>query len=154
MIPHLPSAGEIDAGSEPIADGEILYRRLSATQLPSREQPLPPVTFEPHDDDDDGICLARAKYVTPERVAASGAGRWYYAVEITAAAIRALGLDVVPDPIEGEPWHCRVPDLKYEDPPSDASLSQQMALARTGRLAAGGPFPGKKTLGAAPERRS
>ena len=68
-------------GFEPICDDELLYRRIPHNldyYNPSAIIPLSRQAFTPIKKDISGISVTRAKYLSPEEVAASGLNKEYY----------------------------------------------------------------------------
>lgn len=104
-------------GTEPIDDGEMLYRRIHVPEHfdPSMDPRPSPKGFHPNQHDVTGISLDRAKYVTPKQAARGRPGKKYAVVGVRAGDLRAAGMEVVPRPVPGNPGHAEIPELNYEN---------------------------------------
>lgn len=81
---------DLDA-TEPIDDGEILYRRIPVSTgwyQADKEPPLEPEAFRPNRNDTSGISLSRAKYTSIEEAARGQPGRSYYVAVFRAGELR------------------------------------------------------------------
>ena len=132
------------AGSEPIADDELLYRRIpDSLNLydPNSEPHLLPDAFRPNANDTTGLSVYRAKYKSVEEAARGREGKRYYVAVSRAGDLRAAGIDVVPRPREGDPGHAEVPGLNYQNRKSDQAIERKLLLAQKLCLRVEGPFP-------------
>lgn len=131
-------------GTEPVADDEILYRRIPISQGwydESVEQPVSPEAFRPRAADEDGLSLCRAKYMTLEEAAHGPSAKGYYVIELRAGDLRARGIEVSPTPDRGGPGHASIPLLNYADRKTDRALEIKQLLATKLWLRVKGPFP-------------
>lgn len=131
----------MDDGSEPIADEELLYRRVPAsTGWYSPESGLKPEAFAPHKiHDATGLSLSRGKYKSAEDAALGQPGKSYYVVVLHAADLRGQGIAVEPQPLPGDPGHAELPGLNSDNRKQDLTLERQRILA-TLALRVEGPF--------------
>lgn len=131
---------------DPIADDEILYRRISASADPPW---LDPVTkevnanaFAPHKKNDTtGLSVWRAKYKSKEQ-AAQGPAKRYYLAELRAGDLRANGIAVVPQPHIQDGYdiaHAELPDLNASNRKDSRTIERQRILAKN-VLEVVGPF--------------
>ena len=107
----------MEPGSEAVEDEEIVYRRVPAPHWAGPEGQATPQAFIPHKTaDQDGLSLERAKYSSPERVAARKPDRPSYVVALRVRDLREAGLDVTPDPDmeHDNPGHCLIRGLRSE----------------------------------------
>jgi hypothetical protein len=102
-------------GREPIEDDEIIYRRIpTPAYYDPSVSPFPsPMAFHPRCNDLTGLSVYRAKYKTPEQVAATGRDRPFYIAELRAGDLRRHGIEVVPVPLPDDPGHAELPGLTY-----------------------------------------
>ncbi len=130
-------------GTEPVADDEILYRRIPVSQgwydaqvdsKPSSE------AFRPTKLDDTGLSLARGKYKSIEAAARGQQGKLYFVAVLRAGNLRAEGIPVEPKPAVGDPSHAEIPGLTYVDRKTDQSIEWKTLLARKLCLRVEGPF--------------
>src|SRR5437879_9708207 len=93
-------------GSEPVADDELLYRRIPASlNLYDRnsEPALLPDAFRPNANDTTGLSLYRSKYKSIEEAARGREGNTYYVAVLRAGDLRSAGIDIAPRPLPGDP---------------------------------------------------
>ena len=79
-------------GSEPIADHEVLYQRISAASgfYDPVVDPRPsPLAFRPTTHDTTELSLSRAKYVTMEQAGRGREGKHYYVAVLRAGELRS-----------------------------------------------------------------
>src|SRR5579863_5529607 len=110
-------------GTEPINDGETLYRRIPVKQNwfdPLVSSSPSPKSFLPNRGDTTGISLTRAKYESAEAAAATGrkGSDYWIAVLIAtdikdALSVSAADVVIVPDPDPGSLGHAVVPSMHY-----------------------------------------
>ena len=117
----------IGDGSEPIADDEIVYRRVSDTSGwydPNSDRPVAWAAFRPNEKDLDGISVWRAKYKSPAEVAATQARpeRRYFILVLRAARLRESGIEVKPSPQLGGPGHATLANLNKEQYERDRDI--------------------------------
>ena len=98
---------------EPVGDDEILMRRVWPDET-TRDQPDGPIrpssqAFIQDGKDGDASAYLRSE-TTAERIL-EGHPEMYVA-EVKASDVRAEGLDVQRDPIEGDPGHCNIKGRK------------------------------------------
>lgn len=148
-----------DAASIPVAANELLMRRVPDSHLffdPAcpRESPVGVtwLAFRPTDEDRTGISLSRMQsdvhpeFLTIEAFAARACigkspEKRYYVAILSAGELMGdpLALDLMPDPIEGDPGHVLLPRLHTAlEKPTRSSLS--LTLAREFCLRVVGPF--------------
>ncbi len=128
-------------GNEPIADDELLYRRIPASMSWYTEAVLSPMAFRPHGERDvDGISLWRAKHTSIEQAARGRPGKQYYVAVLRAGDLMAHGMEVTATPKQGEPGHASLPALNSENRRDPAALDLQGLLARQLTVRVEGPF--------------
>lgn len=131
-------------GTEPVADDELLYRRIPVSQrwYDPQVDPCPsPEAFRPTPNDATGLSVYRGKYKTVEEAARGLEGKSYYVAVLRAGDLRANGIDVVPRPKEGDPGHAELPGLTYENRKMDKVLEWKVLLSGQLCLRVEGPFP-------------
>lgn len=131
----------MDEGNEPIADEELLYRRVSERSgWYSSDTGLKDQAFAPHKENDTtGLSVARAKYQSVEQAAQPKPGRPYYIAVLRAVDLRKHGIAAVPRPRPGDPGHAELPDLNAQNRKSDRTLELQRILVEL-TLKVEGPF--------------
>ncbi len=132
-------------GTEPILNNEILFRRVpvkTGWYDPEKHPPLQQFAFRPTRHDITPLSVYRAKYKTPEQVAASPRpGARYYVAELRAGDLRAKGINVVPAPRPDDPGHAEITDLTFENKDTSRAIEIQKSLAEELCLRVLGPFP-------------
>lgn len=123
----------MEAGYEPIADDEIIYRRIpvSTGWYDPDSQELAPEAFGPRKDDISGISVSRAKYKTIEQAAQGRPGKSYYVAILLAGDIRRAGMNIEPRPeLPGgiDPSHAEIIDLNAANRKDDTTLARQHRL--------------------------
>jgi hypothetical protein len=136
----MPSPAEY----EPIGDDEILYRRVPVSMKWVNQQDVKPEAFQPRKEDTTGLSVSRQRFLTVEQAAQGTSKQGYWVLELRAGDMRKAGIDVQPRPIDDVPGHSEIPSLTYQDPQPDASMAQQMRLAKELVIKIHGPFPAKK----------
>ena len=135
-------------GTEPIADGEELYRRIPISNNwydPATDSRPSPKAFRPHRADETGLSVFRAKYNTPDQVAENERGSRYYIAVLRAGDLRANGLEVVPKAVPPDcPGHAEILSLTYENRRTAEAEGQQLLLAERLCVRIEGPFPEAK----------
>ena len=131
-------------GSEPIADHEILYRRIPAASgfYDPLVDPSPsPLAFRPTTYDTTGLSLSRAKYTDLDQAGRGREGKRYYVAVLRAGELRRLGIEVVPKPLESDPGHCEIAELTFANRKAMPFAEWQALLAEQLCLRIEGPFP-------------
>lgn len=120
---------ETPRGDEQITDDEVLYRRVPERWCSNGA--VDRQAFRPHPENDaDGLSLSRAKYKTPEQAATTTwPGKRYFIAVLYASKLRAIGLDIKPAPLAGDPGHCVLPILNASNRRSDGSRHYAGILA-------------------------
>jgi hypothetical protein len=131
----------VDDGSEPIADEEVLYRRVPAsTGWYTSESGLKPEAFAPHrTNDSTGLSISRAKYKSVQEAARGQPGKSYYVAALLADDLREQAIAVEPKPLPDEPGHAELPDLNSGNRKQDLTLERQRILVSL-TLRVEGPF--------------
>ena len=130
-------------GTEPIADDELLYRRIPVSQGyydPANDPRPSPLAFKPTRNDTTGLSAHRAKYATIEQAARGRPGKSYYVAVLRAGDMRAVGIDVLPRSLEDDPGHAEIPGLTFENRKSMPYYEWQTLLAEQICLRVEGPF--------------
>ena len=136
-------------GTEPIEDGESLYRRVSESATPPEfdaEKWTPsPRAFQPKRYDKEGLSVYRKKYLPPKELAQRGAqGKQYYVIEVEAGCLRRLGITVAPNPQPNDPGHALLTNMDAENRRSDAVLEWMEQIVLFCIKNTHGPFEGQK----------
>lgn len=136
----------MDSGQEPIADDELLYRRIPASTgwYDSDTDTLKPEAFGPHKTADvTGLSVSRAKYKSIEETARSPRpGKSYYVAILKAAELKRAEIQIVPRPETPDgydPAHAELPDLNSSNRKVDKTLELQRTLVSL-CVAVEGPF--------------
>lgn len=132
----MPSPAEY----EPIADDEMLYRRVPVSKDWIDSHGVRPDAFEPRSDDDTGLSVYRARFVKVADAARGLSKRGYYVLEMRAGDLRAAGIEVLPMPHDDLPGHAELPGLAFHDSESELSMEQRELLADRLVVAIHGPF--------------
>jgi hypothetical protein len=127
-------------GTEPVGDDEYLYRRIPLVFGPEGQQPSPKA-FRPRESDKTGISFFRAKYTSPEQVAANNREKHYYIAVLLAGDLRANGFQIVPRPEGHPPGHAEIPDLTWYNRRTNRAEEAQQLLAQKLCLKIFGPLP-------------
>lgn len=134
----------MDNGVDPIADEELLYRRVPTGWYDPAKGLLNSEAFAPHKRNDvTGLSVSRAKYKSLEEAARGRPGKSYYVAVFRAGDLRRNGIRSVPRPDvpDGyDPAHAELPDLNIGNRKSDETLQRQRLLAEELRLKVEGPF--------------
>jgi len=126
-------------GNEPVAEAEILYRRIPVSKGWYSSGGLSSQAFQPRDDETTGISFSRAKYKTVEEAAKGKGKQRYYVAEFVAGELTANGIDVVPRPTLDDPGHAELPGLTSENRDTPEELNRRQVLKGLVR-AVRGPF--------------
>ena len=133
----------LPAGTEPIDDDEILYRRIPVSQEwydPNDDLPPSPEAFRPVKHDATGLSLSREKYKNIEEAARGQAGKNYFVAVLRAGDLREHGIEVVACPQKEDPGHAGIPALNYEDRKTDQAKEWKTILAHKLTIRVEGPF--------------
>ena len=128
--------------SDPIADDEILFRRVPVSQgwYSLETGILLPEAFQPHaKNDTTGLSVARKKYKTAKEAAKGRPGKSYFVVKLRAGDLRRLGIAVEPRPLDNDPGHAELPDLNSGNRKTTSTIERQHVLAKN-HLGVEGPF--------------
>lgn len=131
-------------GTEPIADDEILYRRVPVQPEyynPALDSKPRPEAFRPRKDDTTGLSVYRAKYKSIEDVAENPRGKRYYVAVMRATDLREHGIKVLPRPVPDDPGHAEIPSITHENRRTPAAREQQLLLAEKLCYRIEGPYP-------------
>ena len=126
--------------SDPIADDEILYRRVPVSKEWIDEHGVSAEAFAPRKDDLTGLSVYRQRFLTLEDAARGASKQGYYVIELRAGDLRNAGIDIVATPLEGVRGHAEIPGLKYENPASNESLEIRQIVADRLIVRIHGPF--------------
>jgi hypothetical protein len=133
-------------GNEPIADDEILYRRIPASlgwYNPATGS-ISPDAFRPTAWDDTGLSLTRRKYASAELVAASGSrGKQFYVAAFRASDLIANAIQPMPAPDADNPGHAEIPSLTFAGRKTSQSIQLRIKLVSLCH-GVSGPFDGKR----------
>jgi len=134
-------------GREPIEDDEIVFRRVPNNidwYNPESQRPVAWVTFRPNPKDTDGISVWRAKYKSPEEVAAIHArlGRQYWVLALKTSQLRNAGITIAPTPDLGGPGHASLTNMRSSDYAQNRNTVKNIAedITRNLVLYVEGPF--------------
>ncbi len=129
-----------DDGTEPIADDELLYRRIPVSKGWYTESGLSPEAFDPLAGETSGISVYRDKYKSVEDAAKGKSKKGYFVAVLRAGDLRKHGIDVVPRPESDDPGHAELPDLTCCNRLERETQERKVLLARL-PLRVQGPFP-------------
>jgi hypothetical protein len=130
--------------AEPIADEELLYRRLPVSMNwydPASCPKLSPKGFRPRDDDDVGLSVVRGHpYNTPEEAAGGPSRKGYYLAVFRVIDLRENGIVVVPKPEPGIRGHAEITSINAANRDTEEGRKIIEALAHKLCLRVEGPF--------------
>ena len=126
-------------GSEPVADDEILYRRIPVSRGYYSEGLLSPEAFHPRKDEQTGISVYRAKYKSVKDAARGKSSKGYYVAVLRAGDIRKHDMNVAARPLPGDPGHAELPELTGDNRRTDETYMRKRRLT-TLCLRVEGPF--------------
>ncbi len=131
----------MDDGTEPVADVELLYRRITVLSgWYSPETGLNPAAFAPHKTaDETGLSIWRAKYKSTEEAARGRSGKSYYVAVLLAGDVRRQGIEPIPRPFPNDPGHAELPDLNSANRKTERTRELQRILVQLCRSVEG-PF--------------
>lgn len=127
-------------GQEPIGDDEFLYRRIPVSTNWCSGGELSPEAFDPRKDDLSGISLTRSKYRTPHESAVGSSRRGYYVAACSVRKLREAGFHCAPEPIEDNPGHAEITDVRFGNRESDRTKELKLQLANLFKDNIQGPF--------------
>lgn len=129
-------------GTEPIADDEILFRRIPQVWYDPAVDSCPtPQAFKPLKQDTTGLSVYRAKYADPARVV-NPRNKPFFIASIRASDLRENGMEVVQRPIPPDGiGHAEIVTLTYDNRRSKEAREQMQMLAEKLCLGVQGPFP-------------
>ena len=115
---------------EPLADNETVMRRVTRREITRHEDDgtiRPSSSAFPQGGPEGDVSVYLASDTTAERVTREYPGMYVALVEVDV--IRAQGLEVERQPVEGEPGHCNITGRK--------TSANRRAIARSSRWAEG-----------------
>jgi hypothetical protein len=137
-------------GTEPIADDELLYRRIPVSTGwfdPTIDTKPSPLAFRPRDDDDTGLSVVRGEpYNSIEAAAGGPSKKGYYVAILRAGDLRKNGILVEPKPIPGLQGHAEIVSLTVVNRDSDEARGMMVMLAHEICIRVDGPFLAGATL--------
>ena len=128
-----------DDEADPVADEELLYRRIPASKGWYTEGAMSPEAFDPRKDETTGVSLYRAKFNSPQQVARGRSKGGYYLAVLRARDLRIHGIEVVPRPAPGAPGHAELSGLTCHNRSTPEALERKLRLAEL-CLRVEGPF--------------
>jgi hypothetical protein len=129
-----------DDGTEPVADDEVLYRRIPVSMGWYAEGRLSPEAFDPRQDETTGISVYRRKYKAIEVVVRGKSKEGYCVAEFRAGDLRKHGIEVAPRPLPDDPGHAELPGLTCWNRLDPEAQERKLRLARLS-VRVHGPFP-------------
>jgi hypothetical protein len=132
---------EMQDGTDPIADDELLYRRIPVSKGWYDEQGLSAEAFDPRPDEETGISIYRAKYVSLEKAAQGKSKKGYWVAVLRAGDLRRHGIRVEPRPLPEDPGHAELPDLTCHNRDSAEARERQQRLVELCLRVEGPVFP-------------
>jgi hypothetical protein len=127
-------------GTEPVAEDEILYRRVPVSMGWCSETDVSPNAFDPRDDETTGISIYRAKYKSIEAAAKGRSKRGYFIVVFRASDLLRAGIRIEPRPLLDDIGHAELPQLTSQTRDSDEAKSFMVKLATMLWARIEGPF--------------
>ena len=128
-----------DPGTEPIADDEVLFRRIPVSKGWYSESGLSPEAFEPRDDEATGISFSRGKYKSVQDAGQGKSKKGYYVAVIRAVDLRTNNIAIAPRPETDDPGHAELPGLTCDTRLTPEALNLKHLLA-TLPVKVEGPF--------------
>jgi hypothetical protein len=116
-------------GMEPVADDELLYRRIPVSMGWYDDSGVSPEAFDPRRNETTGISLFRAKYKSLSHAGKGKSKRGYYVAVLRARDIRSIGIDVVPRPLPDDSGHAELPELTCENRLSPKAQERKIRLS-------------------------
>ena len=137
------SATQLD-GSEPVADEELIYRRIPVSQHwydPTADSHPLFQAFRPRTDDVTGLSVVRGEpYNSAEQAAQGPSKSGYYVAVLRVGDLRAHAIEVLPRPVAGMSGHAEIPNLTAANRDSDEAKRIMELLAERLCLRVEGPF--------------
>lgn len=105
---------------EPVADDELLFRRIPATTgwYDPVSKSVSPAAFTPNKNDTTGLSFSRAKFNpagASEEAARGRSGKQYHVAVLRVSDLKAAGIDVIPMPQPpSDRGHAEAPALTYQ----------------------------------------
>lgn len=127
-------------GTEPVADDELLYRRIPVSKGWYHESGLSPDAFYPRPDEETGISITRAKYKTIEEAARGKSKQGYFVAVLRAGELRRAGMEILPRPLPDDPGHAELPDLTCHNRDTASTRQRMYQLAKLAEREVFGPF--------------
>jgi hypothetical protein len=126
-------------GTEPVANDELLFRRIPVSMGWYSHGGLSPEAFDPREDDLTGISVSRAKYKSVEGAAQGKSKKGYYVAVLRAYDLRQHGIAVEPRPSLEDHSHAELPDLRAGNRLAPETQERKVLLANCS-LRIDGPF--------------
>jgi hypothetical protein len=127
-------------GTEPVADDELLYRRIPVSKGWCTQKRLSPEAFDPRKSETSGISVYRQKYKSIQEVAKGKSTQGYYVAVLRAGDLRNHSIEVVPRPRLNDPGHAELPDLTCDNRLTQEALERKLRLTEL-CVRVEGPFP-------------
>lgn len=128
-----------EKGTEPVADEELLFRRVPGLWYQASDLSLE--AFHPHKDrDKTGLSLVRAKYKTIEEASVGRSGKSYFVAVFRAGDLVRNGIHVAPAPLPGDPGHVELPQMNASNRHKRETVERKARLKEL-CLSIEGPFP-------------
>lgn len=121
----------MEKGLEPIADDELLYRRVpeSAGWYDPAIKELNFKAFDPHKErDKTGISVSRGRFASIEQAARGQLGKSYFVAVLNAGALRRAGISIEPRPTSADQGHAELPELNSDNRKTTETLERQHVL--------------------------
>ena len=137
---------------EPIADDELLYRRVPASTgwFDPVTRTLKPEAFGPHKTQDaTGLSVTRDKFKSIREAAQGRPGKSYYVAVLRAGDLRQANIAIVPQPNTPDGCdvsHAELPELNSGNYKATQTLERQRLLAEQLCLRVEGPFESQGTV--------
>ena len=129
-----------DDGTEPVADDELLYRRIPVSKgWWCTESGLSPEAFDPLKDESTGISVYRGKYKSVEETAKGLSKKGYFVAVFRTGDLRKHGIEVLPRPESNDPGHAELPELTCCNRLDPETQERKLKLAKLW-LEVKGPF--------------
>jgi hypothetical protein len=128
-----------DDGTEPVAENELLYRRIPVSMGWYDQGGLSPEAFDPRKDETSGISLYRNKYKPIREVAMGKSKKGYYVAVLRARDLIKEGIEVVSRPNPNDPGHVELPGLTCDNRSTPEAYRLKIRLAKL-CLSVKGPF--------------
>lgn len=126
-------------GAEPIADDELLYRRIPVSKRWYDVHGVSPEAFDPRPDEMTGISVYRSKYKRIEDAAKGLSKQGYYVAVLRAGDLRGHGIEAAPRPEADDPGHAELPGLTCHNRLSPEADERKLRLTQL-CLRIEGPF--------------